>query len=604
MNCGTCIDCTEYVCSCGYGCSECALICPDCAEQCENCTEEFCMDCGKCLDCSGADGFCQECMKCSDCTINPCACGMSCEECGIICTDCGEHCQECYEFFCYDCGICRECAGEDEWCVECDRCSSCADTCSQCGLICKNCAENWCEDCDSCDDCLDLYCDSCGICESCATAMCQDCGYCSDCAALLCVGCESYCESCAIICELCENCEHCVEICPECGYCMECCETKDCEDGKHPDVNKDGFCDECGQTANHNHSYGAGWRFDNEKHWKVCKCGEIANQSGHKDKNKDKVCDTCGYVWSMFNQQVVRLSGATRYETGYKVADELKEQLSVEKFDAVVVATGKNFADALSGSYLAVVKNAPILLTNGKADNIAQLHDYIRANVKAQGTVYILGGDAAVPKEVEAINGYQIKRLYGSSRYETNLKILEEAGVKGKDFVVSTGKNFADSLSASAVKLPILLVKTELTEDQKVLLSSIKGTKFYIIGGTGAVSETIANQLGGYGKVERISGKSRYETSVAVAEKFFKNVDLAVLADAKGFPDGLCGGPLAAAMNAPLVLTADGKTEAAADYTIQRGIKDGYVLGGTARISDESARVIFKLKDNVEITKK
>ena len=79
--------------------------------------------------------------------------------------------------------------------------------------------------------------------------------------------------------------------------------------------------------------------------------------------------------------EIIRISGTTRYETGYKVADALKAELGVDKFDAVVIATGKNFADALSGSYLAVVKNAPIILTNGKDDNVAQLHEYITSNV-------------------------------------------------------------------------------------------------------------------------------------------------------------------------------------------------------------------------------
>ena len=54
------------------------------------------------------------------------------------------------------------------------------------------------------------------------------------------------------------------------------------------------------------------------------------------------------------------------------MAETYKEKSGVEKFDAIIIATGKNFADALSGSYLAVVKNAPILLTNGKEDNIAE----------------------------------------------------------------------------------------------------------------------------------------------------------------------------------------------------------------------------------------
>ena len=88
----------------------------------------------------------------------------------------------------------------------------------------------------------------------------------------------------------------------------------------------------------------------------------------------------------------------------------------------MVVATGKNFADALAGSYLAVEKNAPILLTNGKDDNVAQLHAYIKANVAEGGKVYILGGDAAVPAVVEAINGYDVVRLSGDSRYDTSVE--------------------------------------------------------------------------------------------------------------------------------------------------------------------------------------
>ncbi|MBQ8857191.1 MAG: discoidin domain-containing protein, partial [Lachnospiraceae bacterium] len=140
--------------------------------------------------------------------------------------------------------------------------------------------------------------------------------------------------------------------------------------------------------------------------------------------------------------KVIRISGTTRYETGYKVADALKEELGVEKFDAVVVATGKNFADALAGSYLAVQKNAPIILTNGKDDNVAALHAYIAENVAAGGKVYILGGDAAVPESVEAIDGYDVVRLSGKSRYETNLASLAEAGIEGTELIVATGKTF------------------------------------------------------------------------------------------------------------------------------------------------------------------
>ncbi|MBQ8857777.1 MAG: cell wall-binding repeat-containing protein, partial [Lachnospiraceae bacterium] len=126
-------------------------------------------------------------------------------------------------------------------------------------------------------------------------------------------------------------------------------------------------------------------------------------------------------------------------------------------------------------------------------------------------------------------------------------------------------------------------------------------SKFYIIGGEGAVSADIAAELGAYGEVVRVSGKSRYETSVAVANTFFADVEAAVVASGKNFPDGLCGGPLAAAMNAPLILTADGKTDAAADYVAAEAIASGFVLGGAGALADDTVVEVFALESADEI---
>ena len=298
---------------------------------------------------------------------------------------------------------------------------------------------------------------------------------------------------------------------------------------------------------------------------------------------------------------VERLFGDSRYDTGYAVADALKEALGVEKFEAVVVATGKNFADALAGSYLAVEKNAPILLTNGKDDNIAELHAYIAANVAEGGKVYILGGEGAVPVAVDTIKGYDVVRLFGDSRYDTNLEILKEAGVTGDSIIVATGKTFADSLSASAAKLPILLVKPNaaLNDAQETILTGMKN--IYIVGGEGAVSADYEAELAEFGEVTRVFGDSRYDTSVEVAKTFCKDVDFAVVASGKNFPDGLCGGPLAAAMNAPLVLTKDGGAAAAAAYVAEKVITSGYVLGGDGALANETVVEVFSLESADEI---
>ena len=291
---------------------------------------------------------------------------------------------------------------------------------------------------------------------------------------------------------------------------------------------------------------------------------------------------------------VERIYGSTRYETSLKVADAYKDMLGVDKFESVIIACGTNYADALAGSYLSAVKEAPILIVDGKQDHIDAVQNYIRKNLNTGGTIYMLGGTAVVPdKAVTGLTGFKTRRLWGKDRYETNVKILQEAGVSGKEVLVASGTGFADSLSASATGKPILLVKNTIQPSQKAFVDSLKGKNFCIIGGTGAVNADMEKYFKNLGKVERIAGTTRYETSVKVAERFFDSPETAVLAYGANFPDGLCGGSLANAMGGPLILTGNGKTDAAVKYTKENGIEVGAVLGGPTLISDQSVDAIF-----------
>ena len=298
---------------------------------------------------------------------------------------------------------------------------------------------------------------------------------------------------------------------------------------------------------------------------------------------------------------VLRVKGRTRYQTSLAIANVTKTSLGVEKYSNIIIAYGENFADALAGSYLAKVKSAPIIMANGK--NNADIKAYVSANMVAGGTVYILGGTAAVPQSTEdALAGFKVVRLKGKDRYATNIEILKAAGVRNEEIIIATGDNFADSLSASAVGKPILLVnnKKGLSAQQKEYLSTLGTTKYYIVGGTGAVSDDIAKRISQYGAVERIKGKTRYETSVAIANRFFIKPDAAVLAYAENFPDGLSGGPLAMSLNAPLILTKTGKGDVAEIYIGSNNITEGYILGGASLIDDASVMDIFN-SNSVEV---
>ncbi|MBQ1476824.1 MAG: BspA family leucine-rich repeat surface protein [Erysipelotrichaceae bacterium] len=288
-----------------------------------------------------------------------------------------------------------------------------------------------------------------------------------------------------------------------------------------------------------------------------------------------------------------RIYGSNRYITCVETAKELYKLNNNEPFEYAVIASGEEFADALGGSYLACLRNAPIfIIKDSKSDYIC---DAIRSYVREGAKIYVLGGTGAVSDEaVESLRDtYQIERLSGKNRYVTNLSILDEADVYDEDIIVSTGKNFADSLSASSAGLPILLTGSSLTQDQRAFLSYANTDTFYIIGGTAAVSEAVEEELKEYGKVVRLSGKNRFETSVLIAETFSENAGEAVLAYSQNFPDGLCGGPLAYKVGAPIILTKTGSEQKAAEYIQTNDIYTGYILGGDSLIDGDTAKEVF-----------
>ena len=119
-------------------------------------------------------------------------------------------------------------------------------------------------------------------------------------------------------------------------------------------------------------------------------------------------------------------------------------------------------------------------------------------------------------------------RLGGANRYLTNIQILD-AGLKADtaadEILVCTGNGFADSLSAAAAGKHILLVADKLTPDQKEFLDKLEGDfTFTAIGGTGAVSEAVMTELEAYGTTDRVGGKNRFETSVEVAKKYWRQM--------------------------------------------------------------------------------
>ena len=288
-----------------------------------------------------------------------------------------------------------------------------------------------------------------------------------------------------------------------------------------------------------------------------------------------------------------RIAGATRFETSMAIADKLKEKLGIEKFDNVVITNGEGFADALSATYLAKVKNAPILIVNeSTADEISE---YVKKNAAENANIYIIGGEGAVSKKIaDKIPGKK-SRLHGASRFETNLEVLKAAGVENQDIAFCNAYNFADALSVSAAGKPVMLVDNSLDSAQIAYLKTLKSKKFYLIGGQNVVSKAVENEASKLGKVERIAGSDRFATSRAVAEKFFTGEHKkAYLTYGFNFPDGLCVGVLCAVDNSPLLLVSNENMDEAAAYITNAKVQKCIVLGGDNLISSEAASKLLK----------
>ena len=289
---------------------------------------------------------------------------------------------------------------------------------------------------------------------------------------------------------------------------------------------------------------------------------------------------------------ITRLYGDNRYKTSLKVADTLKQIKGIEKFDKIILADGNQFPDALCSGFLAQSLDAPIILINNT--NSKMVTDYINSNLNSDGSIIILGGENAISASLLSNLNNKYERVYGNNRYETNLEILNYLDVKYDTLLVCSGNNYPDSLSVSALNLPIMLVNNELRSDQIDYLSKNEFAEICIIGGTSAVNTKIESSLKTYSSVKRIAGSNRFQTSTCVAKEFFGKTDNALISFARNFPDGLCGGPLAGVINAPVLLTADGNTDELKKYFNEFTYPNKlYILGGESLISNNSIIKLF-----------
>lgn len=300
-----------------------------------------------------------------------------------------------------------------------------------------------------------------------------------------------------------------------------------------------------------------------------------------------------------FTDCLTPVSGTNRYST----AAAASFSAYPTTVDAVVLASGENWPDALGGAALAGVVGGPVLLTAPDRLSPETALELLRLS---SSTVYILGGEASVSAEVaRQVAGMTVQtvRLGGRNRYETAAliagRVAQEAAARSRgtdEVYIASGENFPDALAAAPVAAamgrPILLsARSKLTSETAAALGTLRPETAWILGGEAAIETTVAAAIAEKTPVRRLSAADRYGTAVEIARH---GVSLGLqwdgvgIASGLGFPDALAGGAAQGAHGSVLLLTHQlwlPPVTASEVTSIAAGLDSVRVYGGTSTVT-------------------
>jgi putative cell wall-binding protein len=306
-----------------------------------------------------------------------------------------------------------------------------------------------------------------------------------------------------------------------------------------------------------------------------------------------------------FTMQPARTSiaGSTRFAT----AVEMSKLMYPSGCDAVIIASGRGYADALGAAALAGAYDAPLLLVEPGS---------IPASVAAEierldpSSAKIIGGTGAVSSSVaselaELSSGIATTRLAGANRYKTARTVFEAVKQRyaettrtldGTVFVVS-GENYPDALAASALAAakgwPILLTQANtLPVDTRAVLQDPAVRSAYVVGGTAAVSDGVLGAVRGElgsDQATRVAGATRYATALqvaALAESNGLSWEGVCISTGESYADALAGGPFAARFGTFVTLTPSASLDLGLGARLSAKRPAGVrFLGGTGAVS-------------------
>ncbi len=231
---------------------------------------------------------------------------------------------------------------------------------------------------------------------------------------------------------------------------------------------------------------------------------------------------------------VVRLAGATRYQTAVMVSEH---QFSAGSVDNIIIASGENYPDALSAAGLAGAAAGPVLLVppdaviGNRPAAVASITAEINRIKSGTPKLWIVGGTGstkapvvpdAIVNVIKQKTGITVtQRMGGIDRYDTSrqvavqVKTLVGGSFANTAFVVD-GRTFQDALTvgpvAYAQKWPVILTApTSLSTYTSQAITANTVHTVYMVGGSSNISTSVESAIRGVSGVthaERIVGQS------------------------------------------------------------------------------------------------
>ena len=291
------------------------------------------------------------------------------------------------------------------------------------------------------------------------------------------------------------------------------------------------------------------------------------------------------------------------------------EQIALKNKDADTASSFFSVPYSFQGSTGVVNKGESFVYTGGKwldlvndRDKLKQeCMDYLKESLPAEELkIGFPNGIKDISFDNLTIRAYTTSaavRFAGKNRYDTAAKISSESGLfdNSDTVVIANGVNFADALAgvplAKAYNAPILLTaKDMLPVDTANEIKRLGASNAIILGGPGAVSETVEKELTKMGlTTKRLSGQTRFATAKRVAEALEKQTGKAAtevfFVIYNNFADALSASTVAAAKGAPILyVTKEGAVDKFTELYLEKNkanIKKAYVIGGDGVITDE-----------------